>query len=279
MKFLIALLISCYCCSAAVRTKNGAQDLKTTLTTTARQTELFAFITNSSSLTIACWVKYDFTDAGVNAQLSQGACQGLVNKGSFGSDFGGVPLQFSLSSTNEKMQFFYSSPNLTFRRWTTTASKVQTNLWMHLACSFTYSNSESIAMYVDGILEPGSWIQNDGNAVGITNQGAFHAFVYQFDNQFHGSSFFGGSMSDLAIWTNIVSAGNIFKLAKSKVKYMPLQVQPESIFVYYPMDTSPSLPGTPGPSNRDLDRTLSRFVLDAGGHFNGERTLSYQPNQ
>ena len=85
-------------------------------------------------------------------------------------------------------------------------------------------------------------------------------------------------MSDLAIWTNALTAGDIGKLAFSKVKYMPIQVKPDALLFYWPMDVGAILPTVPGFIS-DRDRTKSHFDLDAGGLFCGERTLSYQPNE
>jgi len=173
------------------------------------------------------------------------------------------------------MQFRYASPDATYHAWQTTANHVQTNEWMHVACSFTYSNANSLKMYVNGTNFSGSWASGTGNAVGKTNAVSFHTFVYESGS----SLWFIGCMSDLAIWTNTLSAGEVFKLAKSKVKYMPIQIKPETLLFYYPMDTGKiALPVT---VNIDRDRSplQTHFEMDVGGMFYGERTLAYQPNE
>ncbi len=86
-------------------------------------------------------------------------------------------------------------------------------------------------------------------------------------------------MSDLAIWTNTVSSGEFLKLGKSKVKYMPIQIQPSQLLFYYPMDTGQSKPTVVINIDRDRSSLLTRFDMDVGGIFQGERTLSYQPNE
>jgi len=276
---LLILALSMVPGPGAVHTIIGQSDNKTPIGTSGnRATELFAQMTNSSSITIACWVKYDWTDAGVNGQLGGGAKQGLVGKGRFEQSGADGNQQFGLSSVSEKIGFSFASPNGTYHIWRTTGDSVQTNTWMHVACSYTYSNANSLAFYINGKATSGSWGTGTGNAVGITNATTFHTFVYQ---QNGGSSFFGGAMSDLAFWTNALSAGDVGKLAFSKVKYMPFQVQPESLMFYWPMDTTPIGPVITGgsPANLDCDRNKYHFDLDAGGLFSGERTLSYQPNE
>ena len=273
MKFLIVLLLSTVCCTSAVVTQNGGASFKTTKTIPARQTLLFEQMTNSSSLTISCWVKYNWTDAGVNSQLGAGAFQGLVSKGVFNN--APSTLQFGLSSASEKIGFSFSSPAATYHIWRTTANSVQTNSWMHIACSYTYSNAASLKFFINGEQPAGSWGTGTGNAVGQTNAVSFHTFLYQAT----ASSFFGGAMSELAIWTNILETAQIVQLSKSRVKYMPLQISPSKLLFYWPMDTWPHVSGAPVRFNSDVDRTLNHFDLDAGGTFYGERALSYYPNE
>jgi len=280
MKILLILLIlssSADFCNGATRTAIGNADNKTPIGVGAgnKATFLLEQMTNSSSLTIACWVKYDWTDAQVNGNLGGGAKQGLVSKGRFEQSGADGRLHFGMSSVSEKIGFSFSSPNGTYHIWRTTANTVQTNTWMHIAVSYTYSNAASLVFYVNGVNTAGSWGTGTGNAVGETNATTFHTFVY---TQNGGSSFFGGAMSELAIWTNALTAGDIFKMSSSKVKYMPLQVKPESLLFYWPMDTTPVLTVV-NHQNVDRDRTKSHFDLDIGGLMYGERTLSYQPNE
>ncbi len=272
----VALVLSLLCSHGAVHTKIGASDTKTPLVTGDRQAALFSTLTNNSSITIACWVKYDWTDAGVDSQLGGGPEQGLVSKGRFEQSGADGNMQLGLSSVSEKIGFSFSNPNGTYQIWRTTANSVQTNTWMHLACSFTYSNAASMQFYINGVSTSGSWGTGTGNANALTNATTFHTFIYTRNG---GSSFFGGAMSDLAIWTNALTAGDIRNLAVSKVKYMPIQVKPESLLFYWPMDTHSTQPTIPGIDNTDRDRTYSHFDLDAGGLFQGERVLSYQPNE
>lgn len=273
---LLTLILSQVICRGATHTTIGLSDNKTPIDIgAAKATAFLAQITNSNPLTIACWVKYDWTDAQVNGNLGGGAKQGLVSKGRFEQSGADGNQQFGLSSVSEKIGFSFSSPNGTYQIWRTTADTVQTNTWMHLACSYTYNNGASLVFYINGINKSGSWTTGDGNAVGITNATTFHTFIY---SQNGGSSFFGGAMSDLAIWTNALTAGDIGKLAFSKVKYMPIQVKPEFLLFYWPMDTTPILP-VANAQNVDRDRTQRHFDLDIGGLMCGERTLSYQPNE
>jgi len=279
MKILSILLIlaSSARCHGAAHTTIGLSDNKTPVGVGAgnKATLLLEQMTNSTSITIACWVKYDWTDAQVNANLGGGAKQGLVSKGRFEQSGADGNQQFGLSSVSEKIGFSFSNPNGTYQIWRTTADAVQTNKWMHLACSYTYNSGASLVFYINGINTAGSWTTGTGNAQALTNATTFHTFIYA---QNGGSSFFGGAMSDLAIWTNALTAGDIGKLAFSKMKYMPLQVRPEFLHFYWPMDTTPILPVV-NTQNVDRDRTYSHFDLDIGGLMCGERTLSYQPNE
>ncbi len=275
--FLIsAILLSSFLSSyGAVHTKIGFSDNKTPIPIGDRQAALFSTLTNNSSITIACWVKYDWTDAGVDSQLGGGPKQGLVSKGRFEQSGADGNMQIGMSSVSEKIGFSFSNPNGTYQIWRTTANTVQTNTWMHLACSYTYATAASLQFYINGVSAAGSWGTGTGNVGALTNATTFHTFLY---TQNGGSSFFGGAMSDLAIWTNALTVGDVRKLASSKVKYMPIQVKPESLLFYWPMDTHPVAIAAPN-DNSDVDRTFTHFNLDTGGTFHGERTLSYQPNE
>jgi len=273
MKSLLILIVSASSCLGAIVTKIGTSDFQTTKGTVARQTLLFAQMTNQTSLTISCWVKYNWTDAGVNSQLGAGAFQGLVSKGAFP---GSGALQFGLFSASEKIGFSFDSPVNTYHTWSTTGNSVQTNSWMHLAASFTYSNGPSFRLFINGTNSIGSFVAGNGNAVGQTNAVSYHNFLYQ---KAPSSSFFGGAMSELAIWTNALSTNQIYQLAASRVKHMPLQISPATLLFYWPMDTKPHLPTITGENNICRDLTSTHFDLDAGGIFYGERVLSYQPNE
>lgn len=268
------MLLSAICCDGSVR--GGLNDFKTTKRTPAYQTALFAQLTNGIPITIALWVKYIWTDAIVNSQQGNGALQGLVSKGFFETSAGFGMLQFGISSASENLGFSFANPNTIYHIWRTTADTVQTNSWMHIACSYTFSNSASLLFYIDGVPIAGSWTAGTGNQNALTNATSFHTGAYEKT----ASSFFVGYMSDLAIWTNTLSAGEILKLYKSKVKYMPLQIKPEHLFMYLPMDTTPRLPTVSGAFNIDVDRNWrTSFNMDVGGLMWGEINSSYHPNE
>jgi hypothetical protein len=47
---------------------------------------------------------------------------------------------------------------------------------------------------------------------------------------------FNGYISDVAVWTSVLSAADIQQLFRGKLHYMPLQISPSTLKAYWPLD-------------------------------------------
>lgn len=89
-----------------------------------------------------------------------------------------------------------------------------------------------------------------------------------------------GDLDELAIWTQALSANERANLASSRIKYMPLQIQPANLKAYWPMDDEPDGTSADGDTLRDLSGNGNDGTGDDGANNTGltwkaEEVLSY----
>lgn len=97
------------------------------------------------------------------------------------------------------------------------------------------------------------------------------------------SLFWDGQIDELAIWSKALSDNDIADLYNSKIKGMPLQVQPANLVAYWPMDNGPDGASADGDTIRDLSGNGSDGIGDNGANNTGltwkaEEVLSYPPS-
>jgi len=138
--------------------------------------------------------------------------------------------KFGLSTTNTKVVFYhYCSGNDLDKQ---TNAIITDNSWYHTL--ITWDNSliaANVHIYVNNV-EPTYAISIDGttalqsDAANNLRIGARSATGGEFK----------GKISEVAIWSAILTASQIALLANSKIKGMPLQIQPAKLVMYLPLD-------------------------------------------
>jgi len=124
---------------------------------------------------------------------------------------------------------------------TASVNSILNNTMSHVALTYDYSsslNTGSWKLYINGALNATALVtsatattrtpdtsstQGIGIGIGVTSAGARTGAFY-------------GYITDVAYWSTILNATEIYQLYQSNQKYMPLQIQPSSLQVYYPLD-------------------------------------------
>lgn len=122
----------------------------------------------------------------------------------------------------------------------------------------------------------------DGSSVATSsdtgNAGPFSdVLIGNFSTQF-----WDGGICEVAVWDVALSDHGIEQLALSRLKGMPLQIQPSNLVMYLPMDDEPDGTSFDGDTAWDRSGTGNDGTGDDGGNNTGltakaEEVLSYPP--
>jgi len=151
-----------------------------------------------------------------------------------------------------------------------------TNVWKHYGVTFSYGLGSQIKFYIDGVAFSGSWLVGSGNFAGVTN-----ASNGKLVSGNPAGWLFNGYMTEVAIWNAILTPIEMKNLAKGKVKRTPLQIRPNDLIAYWPLD---SLKATTSATTTNLFRNLARNENHGTPDSTGlkgvaESVLSYPPNE
>lgn len=165
--------------------------------------------------------------------------------------------------------------------WRTTSSVTTTNKTQFFALTFTYPDTNSIKLYIDGVSFSGTWINLPTNAAGVSNNIAFNIGAASI-----ASSRATGYYSDCALWGSILTFSQLELIRKSHVKGMVKQLSPSALRLYMPLDGFAA--GLVADS-RTVFPDRGPFVPfsgyqpnpGSGGNVTGmpERICSYPPNE
>ena len=172
-----------------------------------------------STGTIALWVKWVGT--GQDACFNGNGCiSSRQNNGVFSNHILG--LNGSDPATAEIIWIPYSPTVIAV----TGATSVGNGTWHHVAIVFT---SGAHTLYLDGV--------SDGTGTTTGSAGDNSSTVLSIGAWIgDGAGYSGSVISDFAVWTVELTADEVLKLAKSRVKRMPLQIRPASLVSYYAID-------------------------------------------
>jgi len=142
------------------------------------------------------------------------------------------------------------------------------NTWIHLAGTFNSSDNNN-KLYVDGTNTATvaiSIVSTTDFNIGKRGDGVFLNCI----------------VTDVAIWTTVLTDAEISLLADSKIKRIPLQIQSSSLVVYLPLDDEEDGSSSDGDTFRDLSGNGNNGTGDDGANNTGltakaEEVLSY-PN-
>lgn len=217
----------------------------------------------NSGLTISVWLYYVSSGTGTTPVImdkrntgANGWIFSLV--GAAGANAG---IRMFVDSTVGNMQLISSSNVVTPGVWdhyllTGSGTVLRSNY--HI-----YKNGVEIA-YTGGSDGTGGVPSDTANRVGI----AFRVNV---------QSVLSGAITELAMWNTVISPAQITALASSKIKGLPLQIQPLNLIGYWPLDEYAG--GTPfsTASGAVIDRSSRQIksTAAAGAFGLSESVLSY----
>ena len=191
------------------------------------QTEL-----NVTSLTIACWFK--------PTDITNGTAAETIVENSVGLGWALNANQNGTGVRDNGDVAFYANDG----GWkvATVANVLTSGAWVHLSGTISGGN---LKLYVNGSLSAttGSFgtisYSSPSFTIGEdTSSGADDTWAY-------------GQIDECAFWDDALTDDEVAQLALSRVKRMPLQIQPSNLLGYWPLDDQPD--GTSGDGDTYLD--------------------------
>lgn len=176
---------------------------------------------HGANFTLSCWVKRE-TDTGGN--------EFIMNADGANGDPDERDWQFRVNASDQlQCIHFVSTSNAS----TNTTATLTVGTWYHVACTY---DTTTLRTYLNGVADgtDGSLTGNNNTDGACVTVGNRNNVVDCVTEDFSGD--FVGKISECAIWTNDLTAAEVALLAKSRVKRMPLQIQPSSLGAYWPLD-------------------------------------------
>lgn len=225
----------------------------------------------TSFLSISAWVKFD-TDNTDDYIMS-----GSVGGGGF------LILRDNVDSVTSRTDVF----TVLFRtdgtqyRLSSASNSALSGEWIHLCVTFSGSTAgaDELKIYVNGV--------EDANSPQTNGSGEVNPVALKIGQTNISNSVMDGIINEVAIWAevdsnSVLTPADIMLLASSRIKHMPLQVQPANIFAYWPLDQVPD--GASANLVEFLDYTGNGNTATGNDGANntgltavGETILSYQP--
>ncbi len=172
----------------------------------------------TQSITVSCWVKYD--------TLTQNAHANIFAKRTGGAQpFISYQLKATDGSADDSLNF---SVGLNLIRSSGNFDVGTTTEWVHILG--TWSDGNPVRLWVNNINQVSSI-----NYSGTIQFNASFDNIIGYDDQ-DANRGFNGKVSEAAIWDVVISDNEIALLANSKVKGIPLQIQPANLQFYAPLD-------------------------------------------
>lgn len=143
-----------------------------------------------------------------------------------------------------------------------------------IAVSYNFSDTNSMRLMVNGTALTVGWIQTMTNVPPVANAGSLTIGRESTGRRWT------GYYSEVAIWSEILTVGQLETIRKSKMKGMPLQVNPANLRLYLPLDTIPDRVTIPANRVYPDRRNFGPCAVGAGTPLGtAERVCSYQPNE
>lgn len=158
----------------------------------------------------------------------------------------------------------------------TATNSATTGIWRHLLITVDLGSATGLHFYINGIEDANSPVSL--STIGAIDSGAK---VYSFGMAIDAGRVFAGTITELAIWTSILTSQEISLLVNSKIKGMPKQIQPVSLVLYLPLDENSIATGINGVQFDDYSGSGNNGTgVDADGDslIIGESVLSYPPS-
>ena len=118
-------------------------------------------LTITSTITLEAWVKPGVVNPYGNIISKESATAGKSQ----------YDLRHGQVTTDSKFTFFYMGTNDVYQGYSTNAQFSDTAKWYHVVAVWTFGDSTSAKIYVDGVLEAGSWWIGTGNVAAYSDNG------------------------------------------------------------------------------------------------------------
>lgn len=185
----------------------------------------FSTIDNATSLSCSAWINSDTanTDDGIMAQV-------LTSSDGFSffrDDVG------SVSGRTDIINIFVAEGSGTDNARIESATNSATaGVWRNVVFTLIVADSSGLRLYINGVEDANSPVST--SAVANINSGGnrFRIGIHSDASSIP----FDGKIADVACWTAVLTANEVAMLASSRVKRIPLQIQPASLFFYLPTD-------------------------------------------
>ncbi len=266
--FVILMLLSCFTARAGWRATNLAAAVWVQIQHSS--TAEGPILTNA--FTMSAWFEREIDRAPFRSTL--------ITKGNTHPLAGGI-ICYELSIRTNRIQFRYMQPGgATTHVWVASSTAPNTNEVAHVAFKYTFGTVGSAALFVNGVSSSGSWHEGTGFEP-TTNVSKSLMF-----SQDAGSlTQFQGLITEIAIWSSMLSNHEILTLYTSRLKRYPLMISPGTLVGYWPLDgwpeaKSPSSDIIPLIINMKEGVGLYGNTGNLGSFYHvNERWLSYPPNE
>lgn len=160
--------------------------------------------------------------------------------------------------------------------WEVTSPVLAEGVWSHIA--FTYDNSSTAnnpLIYINGVSETVTETQTPTGTVSADD-----AFDFLIGNDGDFNRQFFGQITEVAYWSTVLTQAGVTQLANSRIKGMPLQIQPSSLAGYWPLNDEEDSSSADGDTFLDLSSNTNNGTGSDGANNTGltakaEEVLSY----
>ena len=219
-----------------------------------------ASIDNMSAITLSVWINSDVS----------GAQRRIVSKS--GADTTGWRLRILANDTLG----FVCDYTPTSDMGSISTTTITEGSWQHILVTWDGSaTATNVHIYINGT-EVTYTTQTNGDNT-RANDSTAGLFVGMRSD---GAQPFGGEITEVAIWNVVLTAPQIALLANSRIKGIPLQIQPSALKVYLPMDDQTTGTSADADRVRDLsgngnNGTGNDGTNNTGLSWSSEVILSY----
>ena len=204
-------------------------------------------LTITSTITLEAWVKPGVVNPYGNIISKESATAGKSQ----------YDLRHGQVTTDSKFTFFYMGTNDVYQGYSTNAQFSDTAKWYHVVAVWTFGDSTSAKIYVDGVLEAGSWWIGTGNVAAYSDNGGLDIGRFITAIQYYN-----GLIDEVRIYNRTLSAEEILSQYNTQkhlfVKDGTLDLDDSSLVGYWKLDSVNS----------------TNYTLDISGNNNDGRLIN-----
>lgn len=115
---------------------------------------------------------------------------------------------------------------------TLTYSSATAANWNHIVATFDRVG-DSHKLYVNGVLRDSSTYDFGSETFTSTKQTIGGTYATEYQNHWE------GPLTEVALWSDVLTQDDVDQLYNSKIKHLPLQIQPANLVAYWPLDDLP----------------------------------------